>query len=459
MDTSDIIFLICNSLNDVDKFAFLSMTTSHDKLKEKMWFNDRIYFYRIYRHRYYDRFTNLIICQITKMCVNIVDSKIRLPTGIKRLECSYDIKFDEIPEGLTHFSSCYCSPALPTNITHLKLSELNKLISPQLFMDHPKRLNKLKFIELNNFYLTNDISKENYQGFPKTVTHLICHSYMFEHDHIDLIKYSTVGSNIEHLDFNMIPLTINQPPSIGYTLTPNLSELYIGLKKLYIHLFDIQTNTLSFLINLDILKIGVLFGDVTNDNIPPNITYLKINEINDDVSSIKQLPINIQRLALGFVRIGNNISLPNLTYLNIKFTFGSDFDIVMLNNIISPQLCYLKINNEDIPPNIPLTVRQLVIGNNFDKTIRKKIPSFITHLTLGDQFNKSIRYNIPPSVTHLTLGKNFYQKKLGNVLPKTVTHLTMSSKCYTLNQDNLRNRNLSITIQHVYEKDPFKKYE
>ena len=152
MNTSDIIFLICNSLNDIDKFAFLSTTTLHDKLKDKMWFNDRVYFYRIHGHRYYDRFTNLIICPMTKNCVDIVDRKIKLPNDIRRLECNYDIKFHKIPDGLTHFSSCYDSSDLPKNITHLKLDKLNKTVSMQLLTNHPERLDNLKFVKINNFF-------------------------------------------------------------------------------------------------------------------------------------------------------------------------------------------------------------------------------------------------------------------------------------------------------------------
>lgn len=465
MNTSDIIFLICNSLNDIDKFAFLSTTTLHDKLKNKMWFNDRVYFYRIHGHRYYDRFTNLIICPMTKNCIDRIGDeivalrKIRLPFCIRRLECNYDIEFDNIPDGLTHFCN-YVSDIseLPTSVTHLKLIQLNKLVSSQLLTDHPKHLDNLKFVEIDNFFLTNNINKENYLGFPKTVTHIICRSYMFDHDHIDLIKYSTVQSNLEHLYFNMIPLTKYQPPSIGYLMGLDLSDLYVGLKKLSVYMFNLTSDSLSFLINLDVLEIGILYGNIVNDILPPNITYFKIGRYDDNASSIKQLPINIRRLSLGEVNNIDNVSLPNLTRLNIKFNYDSNtFDAMVLNNIISPQLFYLKINNNIIPPNIPSTVRHLTIYN-FNKTIRKNIPSFITHLTFGNEFNKSVRCNIPPSVTHLTLGKNFYQKKLGNVLPKTVIHLTLSPKCYTLNQDNLRNRNLSIAIQHVYEKNPFKEF-
>ena len=127
----------------------------------------------------------------------------------------------------------------------------------------------------------------------------------------------------------------------------------------------------------------------------------------------------------------------------------------IIENITLPKLCFFKINDNIIPKNIPSTVRELIIGNIFTSPIKSLIPNFITHLTFGNEFNKSIRHNIPPKVTHLKFGKLFRQRNLGRDIPQTVTHLTLSSKCYTLNKDTLRDRDLSITIRHVYEKDPF----
>ena len=62
MEHPDIISLICNYLNDVDKFSYLSVTKNYDSLKAKTWFNERIHIYRIYNHKYFDRFTNIIVC-------------------------------------------------------------------------------------------------------------------------------------------------------------------------------------------------------------------------------------------------------------------------------------------------------------------------------------------------------------------------------------------------------------
>lgn len=457
MNTPDIIFLICNSLNDIDKFAFLSITTAHNKLKDKMWFTDRVYFYRIHGHKYYDRFTNLIICPMTKNCVEIIDDKvialrkIRLPNGIKRLECNYDIKFHEIPEGLTHFNNRYDSSCLPTSITHLELDRLNKTISMQLLTDHPKRLSNLKFVKINNFYF-GDINEGNYRGFPKTVTHLICFSYIFSNDQMILVQNSVAQSNLEHLYFRMIPLTTCQPPSLTIaTLYHKDAYLYSHLKKLYLKRFRFDIS-LYHLVNLEILKIYHSIGDIVSDYLPPNLKYLRLGIFEKETSKIRGLPNTLERLSLREIGYFDCITLPHLIYIK----FGYRFCELVIENIISPKLLYLKIDDEYALQNIPSTVRHLLIGNNFNKTIRKKIPSFITHLTFGNEFNKSVRCNIPPSVTHLTLGKKFYQKKLGNVLPKTITHLTLSSKCYSLNKDNLRNRNLSITIQHVHEKNPFK---
>lgn len=463
MDHPDIISLICNCLNDVDKFAYLSVTKSYDSLKEKTWFNGRVHIYRIYNHKYFNRFTNVIICTGIKKCVDengklIASRKIKLPAGIKRLEMKNTIKVPKLlPEGLTHYSSPNQNDViLPKSITHLKSFFIDESLYSQIFTDDMFRLDNLQFLKFELIPHNKTINNPmiGFIGLSKKIKYLSCPG--------DWSKYPLL-STIQHIhNEHYSPNPEWKIPSMHLGALSNYSNLYIGLKKLRLCKYDSKFNgSISYLINLNILKINCLEGIINLDNMPPNITSLTIKNAYN--SNIEILPKFLIYLSIGDLFEFNNFVLPNLTHFKIKFTFfrfdANDERIGQPANIIekitSPKLYFLKINDNIMPKNIPSTVRELVMGNMFTSPIKLLIPNFITHLTFGNEFNKSIRHNIPSKITHLTFGKLFRQMNLGRDIPQTVTHLTLSSKCYTLNKDTLRDRGLSITVQHVYEKDPF----
>src|SRR5688572_14969247 len=98
MDTliTDIILLLTNSLDDINKIKLLSVTKSYHELKNKIIYNNKIKYNKINHLWYYDRFINVVVNKITI-----------LPKLITHLTFGYlfnqDIK-GSIPESVTHLT-------------------------------------------------------------------------------------------------------------------------------------------------------------------------------------------------------------------------------------------------------------------------------------------------------------------------------------------------------------------
>ena len=74
MNNPDIIISICQHIDDIEKFNFLSAAKWLDIMKGKLLFNDPVHLYWIYFHRYFHQFTNIIVCKKVESIV--------LPNGI-----------------------------------------------------------------------------------------------------------------------------------------------------------------------------------------------------------------------------------------------------------------------------------------------------------------------------------------------------------------------------------------
>lgn len=441
MDHPDIIHFLCNFLNDIDKFSYLSVTKNHDILKDKLWFSERINLFRIYGHRYFNRFTNVIVCKRMKKWKNF-----DLPLNVRKIDCVADITIPRIPNGLTHYRPFYDDLRdMPKSITHLTLVQRKP---GNYIPNNLKSLNNLKYLKLIFCYERIDLE----DLLPSNLTHF---RYCDGIDH----HYYPIPSNLEYLFTNMRITITNPIPNLSYCEPiSNLENMYTGLKKLSLSKYDPTCGSLSYLINLDFLKIRYL-TETIDDEFPPNITVLKVDNCYRAI--IKKLPQTLIKISLHDIKtLQYKINLPNLTHLSTSDASNhfSEFDVVRnyRNNtfdmLVMPKLYYLTINNKNMPSKIPSEVRYLKTGKYTIYDLF--IPSFITHLSFNNNFNQSINKIIHSNITHLRLGKNFFNANL--YIPSTVSHLTLSSRCYTANKNILRNRNLSITIEHVYEKDPFR---
>lgn len=159
---------------------------------------------------------------------------------------------------------------------------------------------------------------------PTTLQSYSC--YLF-----NLIEVSILPKNIKNLEFVSC---INYYSDVG-PFPPNLTHLTLGV--------NFTGNIENLPINLKILKLGQNFNKPLPTTFPTNLTHLYISE------SFNQT-------------IHNNNFPPNLTHLFFGYSF-----------------------NQDICDFLPATLKTLVFGTCFNKSI-KDIPHSITHLTLGARY-------------------------------------------------------------------------
>jgi len=76
---------------------------------------------------------------------------------------------------------------------------------------------------------------------------------------------------------------------------------------------------------------------------------------------------------------------------------------------------------------LPLFVRKLTFGTQFNQSIKDCIPFDVTHLTFGYCFNQPIKDCIPFGVTHLIFGSCF-NKPINNCIPPSVKYLEFKGK-------------------------------
>jgi len=448
MDHQDIVILICSFLDDIDKFLFLSISKKYDSLKEKIWFHERVHLFRIYAHKYYNQFTNVIVCKKIKNCVDssgrlVKTRRIIFPSNVKKVEFLDNINHI-LPDGITHLKPHYSKyDEIPQSVTHLNAT--NKRYYGRISIKNDNLPKQLKCLRAKFDIADNEL--------PDKLTHYIndsCKQMHIVPQDIQYLSgsYTSIPENIsylvctQHINYH---LDINNPLYIK-----NYHFLHIGLKKLSLIYYDPNIGSLSHLLNLETLIIGYLQNDI-NDELPPNITCLKIGRHYDKQVMIKNLPLSLKSLYIGrFIDI-DNLNLPNLTHLSTVANNNPGLSLI-------PNLSHLQINYDYkyASVNIPSTVRYLKLAK-FNRVFITKttIPSLITHLTFDNCFNKTIKNRIPFGVTHLSFGRDFYRALIINDIPSSITHLTLSSKCYTLNKDSIRNRDISIKMVHVYDKDPF----
>jgi len=421
-----------------------------------MWFDNRVYLHRIYDHPYFDRFTNIVVCDEIKKCKKITGTPLKggnpsakdvgvnptrgnpsakdvrvnptrgkplFPKGMRRIEFLDDVNYlheNIFWEGITHikFSGTrhhiIKKYNLPQSLTHIYIPHDNDEID----------LNKFSRIESFGY---GGYSFKTLNRFPKTLKHLQCY-----------------GDNVP---CNIISL-------ICYHLSDTI--LSAGLQNLTIERIDFDVTTLADFVNLKYLNIFHAYGNL-DGKLPSSITHLKM--VDTSKLTLTKLPESITHLSqnnldesLVYYKWYHTkatkhlypLHLPNLTHLSTN-----------INNLLHhhfPKLEYLctysKINLMDIPHSIKHL--RLKFSGSFS------IPRFITRLSLDNAEIdlKSCSHNL--SVTHLDI-HNSININLSYILSFSISHMTLSSKCYTMNKNLLRDRGIAVKIIHINGFDPFEK--
>jgi len=362
MDNFDIITSICQYLDDIEKFCFLSITKQLDVMKGKMLFNDPAYLYQIYFHRYFNQFTNIIVCDRAKDItlpngVVLRERKPRFPKAMKKIEfrtyinylyrdlfweCITHIKFDDdqcIPKFYSERKKKYI---LPQSLTHL-VAKGHKIYDTVPF------LSQLKYIDGCDIAFKTDSTYSRLEHISDS-----CFINISQHPNIVSLKNP-------HKHFDNFELR-----KICYESFPKLETLIVE----YSQHFESMSN----LINIKYLYLkGLYYTDISKVQFPPNLTHLQI----DIKSPISYLPSTLIHL-----RTNNHndvikipLNLPNLTHLVVttKMTFIDHY---------FPGLYYLKCNGFTEQCEIPSTVSILKI-KNYSGESAWKIPDTITHLKVS----------------------------------------------------------------------------
>jgi hypothetical protein len=233
----DILIHVCIFLEDIDKINILLTSCSINKIKTKIYFNNKIHIKKILNHICYNRFTNIITDNVYNFPLNIkklefynnfdkdILSKSIIPNSITRLK--FNRLFTSlilpncIPDSVTDlifekFTLDLQINSIPKSVISLKFGEFfGRYSYEDDIYDYTKIIpNSVKYLTLGNFFdleaivpgfipnsVTHLIFAENFEsniipGFiPNSVTHLTFGRY-FNNDITDCIPNS-----VTHLTF------------------------------------------------------------------------------------------------------------------------------------------------------------------------------------------------------------------------------------------------------------------
>jgi len=454
MENYDIIISICQYLDDIEKFYFLSATTKLDIMKGKILFNDAVNLYQIYFHRYFNQFTNIIVCDKVEEItlpngVVLRKRKPRLPRMMRRIEFQTSINYlyrDLFWEGITHikFDDGQCIQKfygerrkkyiLPQSLTHF-VAKGHKIY------DMAQYLPLLKYVD----------------GYKISFSE----KYVFKHlEHITDTDFVNV---LQHP--NVISLKYPKTQFFHWDKNEKLCfDSSLSLEKITINYDDMRYALFNNFTSIKYLNLkNIRYTDASTLQFPPNLTHLQISA----ESPVSYLPSTLTHLYVysydDLVKVPLN--LPNLTHLVIS-------ERMAFVDHHYPRLYSLKCNYFKKECIIPSTVWNLKIKNYCGKSAWR-VPNTVTHLEVsrniiyyignGNYYfdgsklvpiGKALELNVivPSSVTYLTIkGIECY---LSLAILQHIEYLTLTSECFKINKETLSQFNIYANIKREYN-NPF----
>jgi hypothetical protein len=393
---NELITLILNYLNDIDKVHFLSVSKriSHNYVHIKI--NRRIDAASAMMHRYTNSFTNIradiesaskfhSISTLTVAFLEADQFKL-VPPSVTNLTIGlHNEPWDDV--AIKKWSSWFLPSDIPIKPIKLQLNGITHLAFGSWFnlpVTIPQGCTHLVMGDRYNRSLIN------FGG--ETLTHLT-----FGRDfnqYVDLLGRTYLPASLKHLTFGY-----NYDQEI-YSLPNNIKHLTFG------HKFD-QRIDQCLPSSLVSLTFGHSFNTSINMCLPYGIRYLKFGyTYNKPISDC--IPESVRVLIFGdsFDQSINKIMVriyrPEEDYDDLSYTRWQHRDDMFIG--------------------IPRNVTYLMFGEAFNQHIDGCIPNSVKHLKFGNSFNKSID-SLPDSITHLKLGYNFNQYILK--LPLNLTRLTL----------------------------------
>ncbi len=160
------------------------------------------------------------------------------------------------------------------------------------------------------------------------------------------------------------------------------------------------------------LEISSYFKQKIN-RLPMNLTHLDFHESSEDVKKIDSFPDTL--ICLKIPKYPHD--LDNLPSGLKKLYVGKVTSVSNLPN----ELTHVTINSNVTIENIPDSVKELVLGNDFNQPV-DNLPMGLKKLVIGGNFNHPLN-NLPDSLERLFIGDNFNQP-LGN-LPNSLKSLVI----------------------------------
>uniref|UniRef100_A0A6C0CD62 FNIP repeat-containing protein n=1 Tax=viral metagenome TaxID=1070528 RepID=A0A6C0CD62_9ZZZZ len=347
-------------LSDKELIYLTSTSKKLEKLKEQLYYNDKIACKKIMHLPYNNNFR----------CVVVEYGARWIPKNVKFVYYRFATYERETPEFLfskiTHLELDDYHQSnikrLPPNLSHLILG---KRWTEKITCDIPLTVTHIAF--------GNRFNRPLEKYMTKMVTHLSLgkkFNQTIEKSTLSLVTHLTMSANydrsIDELDLSsIIHLTF------GYNFNRPFNNVTLT-----------QITHLTFVGN---------YNQPIKNSIPSSVTHLEFG--NNFNQPLNDLPLTVKNLTLAF-----------------KFNHSLK-DCGAVTNLT------LNVNSDFIPiDGISLSVTHLTFGFYFDQIITGWIPESVTHLKFGTCFNKSVK-NIPSSVTHLYLGVGFKQPR--DEIPKT----------------------------------------
>jgi hypothetical protein len=110
--------------------------------------------------------------------------------------------------------------------------------------------------------------------------------------------------------------------------------------------------------------------------------------------------------------------------LTLPDDYNGPITPAMLHNNVYRLVCGRSYNL--VAGALPLGLRELIVGADYNQQITADMFPDLTHLTFGDAFNLLVGPGVlPQSLTHLTFGRHFNQPIAMGVLPVGLTHLAL----------------------------------
>lgn len=290
-----------------------------------------------------------------------------LPSSLKILSVSQPFSLDHLPQNLEQLRVAFYGPTsenahwdhLPTSLTHLTIEGSN------LPLDNlPPSLQHLQ-ISRRSKYLDSD-------HLPRELVSLNIYS-MFH--------------NVDALPSSLQQLTLAMPANCNVSvLPPSLVKLSVTA--------DIGESP--------------LFSKLQNSH---SLTHLHI--YGQNFSIVSKLPGSLTHLSMDeFPNLTLPSSIVHLTYRgrqSLPWKEASDL----------PQLKFLDFYGNFPVNNLPITITELILRNDFDQSIDNLPPSLQT-LQLGARFNQPVDH-LPVSLQRLSFGITF--NRTVDALPANLTHL------------------------------------